>query len=71
MTGALLDSTESATFDNIFSDTPEGEAFRTLLFAGDLYKKHIKVVMPWLQNRGALECHIKPDPNLNEKTLVL
>ncbi|KAH8417166.1 hypothetical protein KR222_005489, partial [Zaprionus bogoriensis] len=55
MTCALLDQTESATFDNIFSETPEGEAFRTLLFSGERYKRHIKVVMPWLQNRGALE----------------
>lgn len=58
MTGCLLDSTAAATFDNIFADTPEGEAFRTLLFSGERYKKHIAVVMPWLQNRGALECPI-------------
>ncbi|XP_030374637.1 uncharacterized protein LOC115624181 [Scaptodrosophila lebanonensis] len=55
MSGVLLESTDAAKFDNLFTDTPEAEEFKTLLFSGETYRRHIKVVMPWLQNRGALQ----------------
>ncbi|XP_060648424.1 uncharacterized protein LOC132786054 [Drosophila nasuta] len=55
MTGANLEPTETATFENIFDDTTEGDAFRTLLFSGKQYKEHLKIVLPFLHNRGALQ----------------
>ncbi|EDV93518.1 uncharacterized protein LOC122322510 [Drosophila grimshawi] len=59
MAGCLLEPTEIARFDNLYAETPEGDQLRTLLFCSKVYKEHIKVVLPWLQNRGALQCRIK------------
>ncbi|XP_017855863.1 PREDICTED: uncharacterized protein LOC108608803 [Drosophila arizonae] len=55
MAASLLEETESASFDNLFSDSPEADAFRTLLYNGKTYKEHLKIVLPWLHNRGALQ----------------
>ncbi|XP_032593049.1 uncharacterized protein LOC6563131 [Drosophila grimshawi] len=61
LTGCALEPTETASFDNLFADTPEGDAFRTLLYSGKVYKEHVKVILPWLQNRGALQSRIRND----------
>ncbi|XP_017968720.1 uncharacterized protein LOC108660019 [Drosophila navojoa] len=55
MAGSALEATETASFDNLFSDTPEGDAFRTLLYSNNSFKEHLKLVLPWLCNRGALQ----------------
>ncbi|KAH8359884.1 hypothetical protein KR093_009300, partial [Drosophila rubida] len=55
MTGANLEPTDSASFENIFDDTQAGDDFRTLLFNGKQYREHLKIVLPWLHNRGALQ----------------
>ncbi|EDV93519.1 GH19357 [Drosophila grimshawi] len=61
LAGSALEPTETASFDNLFADTPEGDAFRTLLYSGKVYKEHVKVILPWLQNRGALQSRIRND----------
>ncbi|KAL7728374.1 hypothetical protein ACLKA6_007465 [Drosophila palustris] len=58
MTGCLLENAETASFDNLFVDTQAGDDFRTLLFNGKIYKEHLKAIMPWLHNRGALQLRI-------------
>ncbi|XP_068158049.1 uncharacterized protein [Drosophila tropicalis] len=56
MAGANLEDAAGADFDNLLAETPEGEKFRTQLYAGKQYKEHVKIVLPWLLNRGALHC---------------
>ncbi|XP_030571941.1 uncharacterized protein LOC115770689 isoform X1 [Drosophila novamexicana] len=59
MAGSLLEDTQTASFDNLFSNTPEAEEFRTLLYSGKIYKEHLKLVLPWLQNRGAFQTELR------------
>ncbi|XP_064535670.1 uncharacterized protein LOC135426495 isoform X2 [Drosophila montana] len=59
MAGSLLEDTQTASFDNLFSNTPEADEFRNLLYSGKIYKEHLKLVLPWLQNRGALQTELR------------
>ncbi|KAH8358984.1 hypothetical protein KR093_003632, partial [Drosophila rubida] len=55
MSGVLLDPTESASFDNLLSDSDEAANFKSMLYTNSRYRKHMKIVLPWLLNRGAFE----------------
>ncbi|KAH8283784.1 hypothetical protein KR054_001373 [Drosophila jambulina] len=49
----LLDPRNDAHFDQIMSDTDS--SFRNSIFTNPRFQKHIEVLLPWLQQRGALE----------------
>ncbi|KAH8359448.1 hypothetical protein KR093_006786 [Drosophila rubida] len=51
----LLDPTESATFENFFSDSESGSDFKNLMYSNKRYKHYIEQILPWLDNRGLLE----------------
>lgn len=49
----LLDPTDDADFDKIISN--EHSNFTNSIYTNPRYRRHMKVVLPWLQHRGALE----------------
>ncbi|XP_037817373.1 uncharacterized protein LOC119607501 [Lucilia sericata] len=53
MAGALLDPTELAGTDNLVSNTDAGIQFKIQLLSNPRYRQHMKLVLPWLYNRGA------------------
>ncbi|XP_060648425.1 uncharacterized protein LOC132786055 [Drosophila nasuta] len=55
MGAVLVDPTEKASFDNFLSDDGEGADFKSLLYSNARYRKHMKVILPWLLNRGVFE----------------
>ncbi|TDG48831.1 hypothetical protein AWZ03_004734 [Drosophila navojoa] len=55
MSTVLVDSTDTASFENFLSDSTEGADFKNLLYTNPRYLKHIQAVLPWLLNRGALQ----------------
>lgn len=55
MSTVLVDSTDTASFENFLSDSTEGADFKNLLYTNSRYLKHIQAVLPWLLNRGALQ----------------
>ncbi|KAH8359882.1 hypothetical protein KR093_009298 [Drosophila rubida] len=55
MSAVLVDPTESASFDNFLSDSDEGANFKTMLYSNSRYRKHMKIILPWLLNRGVFE----------------
>ncbi|KAL7728376.1 hypothetical protein ACLKA6_007467 [Drosophila palustris] len=55
MSAVLLDPTENASMDNFISDSAEGNKFKLMLYSNPRYQKHIKIILPWLLNRGVLE----------------
>ncbi|XP_016980500.1 uncharacterized protein LOC108045629 [Drosophila rhopaloa] len=52
MAYVLLDPTDGADLDKIIS--AEDSSFRDSLYTNPRYRKHMEVLMPWLQQRGAL-----------------
>ncbi|BFF89746.1 uncharacterized protein DMAD_08426 [Drosophila madeirensis] len=52
---ALLDPIEDGDvdFDQIVSE--EDNSFKKSIFTNPRYRKHVKVLLPWLQHRGAME----------------
>ncbi|KAH8359883.1 hypothetical protein KR093_009297 [Drosophila rubida] len=55
MSAVLVDPTESANFDTLLSDSDEGANFKSMLYSNSRYRKHMKIILPWLLNRGAFE----------------
>ncbi|XP_016952769.2 uncharacterized protein LOC122817743 [Drosophila biarmipes] len=55
MAAVLVDPTESASFENFISDSPEGVDFQMQMYNNPRYRKHIQVILPWLLNRGVLD----------------
>ncbi|KAH8311356.1 hypothetical protein KR044_005911, partial [Drosophila immigrans] len=55
MSAILVDPTENANFDNFLSDSAEGAAFKTLIYTNPRYQKHMKIILPWLLNRGVFD----------------
>ncbi|KAH8311364.1 hypothetical protein KR044_005921, partial [Drosophila immigrans] len=55
MSAVLVDPTESASFDNFLSDSDEGVNFKSMLYSNPRYQKHMKIILPWLLNRGVFE----------------
>ncbi|XP_017123771.1 uncharacterized protein LOC108143751 [Drosophila elegans] len=49
----LLDPTDGADFDKIIAK--ENSSFRNSLYTNPRYRRHMEVLMPWLQHQGALE----------------
>ncbi|KAH8358983.1 hypothetical protein KR093_003631 [Drosophila rubida] len=55
MSAILVDPTENASFDNFLSDSAEGVAFKTMIYSNPRYQKHMKIILPWLLNRGVFD----------------
>ncbi|XP_065366645.1 uncharacterized protein LOC135959601 [Calliphora vicina] len=53
MAGALLDPTEIAGTENLIANTDAGIQFKIQLYSNPRYRQHMKLVLPWLYNRGA------------------
>ncbi|XP_037723141.1 uncharacterized protein LOC119555649 [Drosophila subpulchrella] len=49
----LLDPTEEADFDKIIST--EDSSFTNAIYTNPRYRRHMEVLLPWLQHQGALE----------------
>jgi len=49
----LLDPTEEADFDKIIST--EDSSFSKSIYTNPRYRRHMEVLLPWLQHQGALE----------------
>ncbi|KAH8232345.1 hypothetical protein KR032_004444 [Drosophila birchii] len=49
----LLDPRDDAHFDQIMSS--EDSSFKNSIFTNPRYRRHMEVLLPWLQQRGALE----------------
>lgn len=56
MGAVLVDPSEEANLKNFFSDDEEAKNFKLLMYSNPRYEKHIEAILPWLYNRGALEC---------------
>ncbi|GBP07251.1 hypothetical protein EVAR_73476_1 [Eumeta japonica] len=56
MGSALCDPTVYINLDDLISNSKEGEKFMKLVYSNDRFIKHLKLLLPWLYNRGALEC---------------
>ncbi|XP_030384120.1 uncharacterized protein LOC115631500 [Scaptodrosophila lebanonensis] len=50
----LLDPNENASFDSFFEEGEEN-SFKKSVFTNQRYRRHMEAIVPWLQNRGALE----------------
>lgn len=53
LAGALLDPTEIAGTENLIANTEDGIQFKMQLYSNPRYRKHMKLILPWLYNRGA------------------
>ena len=56
MAGVLCDPTDTANIDNFVGDSNDGQKFRELLYSNTRFIQHLEVILPWLCNRGSLEC---------------
>uniref|UniRef100_W8BPP5 CHK kinase-like domain-containing protein n=2 Tax=Ceratitis capitata TaxID=7213 RepID=W8BPP5_CERCA len=55
MAAALLESNSDANMDGFVGESAAAQRFRTALYSNPRYLKHMEMVMPWLNNRGAFE----------------
>ncbi|XP_073819740.1 uncharacterized protein [Musca autumnalis] len=55
MSGVLCDPTDVASMENFIGTSEDGDKFKQLLYFNDRYLKHMEVILPWLNNRGALD----------------
>ncbi|XP_073819741.1 uncharacterized protein [Musca autumnalis] len=55
MAGVLCEPTETANIDNLTRESEEGEQFKNLMYFNERYLKHLDVIVPWLNNRGAFD----------------
>ncbi|XP_046806614.1 uncharacterized protein LOC111676006 isoform X2 [Lucilia cuprina] len=55
MGAVLCDPTNTANIDNFVGASEEGDTFKKILYSNERYVRHLKVVLPWLCYRGALE----------------
>ncbi|EDW98762.1 uncharacterized protein LOC6538528 [Drosophila yakuba] len=53
MAYVLLDPTDGADFDKVLGD--EDGTFKKSLYTNPRFRKHMEVLLPWLQQRGAME----------------
>ncbi|XP_068157249.1 uncharacterized protein [Drosophila tropicalis] len=52
----LLDADPNANFESFFEDDAERKSnFKKSIFTNPRYRKHMEILLPWLQYRGALE----------------
>ncbi|XP_013107735.2 uncharacterized protein LOC106087290 [Stomoxys calcitrans] len=56
MAAVLCDPTDKANLDNFISETDAGLAFKRQMYSNPRYRKHMEALLPWLLNRGLLEC---------------
>ncbi|KAM7360757.1 uncharacterized protein ACRADG_007524 [Cochliomyia hominivorax] len=55
MAAVLCDPTNTANLDNFVGASEDGDKFKELLYSNERYIKYLKVVLPWLNYRGALQ----------------
>ncbi|KAM7360758.1 uncharacterized protein ACRADG_007532 [Cochliomyia hominivorax] len=55
MAAVLCDPTDNANIDNFVGASEDGDKFKKLLYSNEKYIKYLKVVLPWLHYRGALQ----------------
>ncbi|XP_065366671.1 uncharacterized protein LOC135959614 [Calliphora vicina] len=52
MAAVLLDPSDKANLDNYFGSSDEAAQFQMQLYSNPRYRKHMKMVLPWLYYRG-------------------
>jgi len=53
MAYVLLDPVEGADVEKVLGDDDSG--FKKSLYENPRFQKHMEVLLPWLQHRGAME----------------
>ncbi|CAD6991954.1 unnamed protein product [Ceratitis capitata] len=56
MAAVLLDPTDKANLESLIGESEAGNDFKRQLYTNKRYQKHARVILPWLLNRGVLEC---------------
>ncbi|KAI9579894.1 hypothetical protein GQX74_000682 [Glossina fuscipes] len=51
----LCEPSEKASLDSLVGLTDNSQEFKNLLYSNELFLKHLKLILPWLLYRGALE----------------
>uniref|UniRef100_A0A1B0G5F6 CHK kinase-like domain-containing protein n=1 Tax=Glossina morsitans morsitans TaxID=37546 RepID=A0A1B0G5F6_GLOMM len=51
----LCEPSEKASLDSLVGRTDNSQEFKNLLYSNELFLKHLKLILPWLLYRGALE----------------
>ncbi|XP_053956460.1 uncharacterized protein LOC128862072 [Anastrepha ludens] len=55
MPAALLESNSDATIDGFAGETEAGARFKNALYTNPSFRKHMEIVVPFMNNRGAFE----------------
>ncbi|XP_054725339.1 uncharacterized protein LOC129235496 [Anastrepha obliqua] len=55
MAAALLESNSDANMDSFLGDTDAGVRFRNALYTNPSYRKHMEILVPFMNNRGVFE----------------
>ncbi|XP_053959785.1 uncharacterized protein LOC128864241 [Anastrepha ludens] len=55
MAAALLESNSDATIDSFFGDSDAGVRFKNALYTNPRYRKHMEILVPFMNNRGVFE----------------
>ncbi|XP_054732512.1 uncharacterized protein LOC129240618 [Anastrepha obliqua] len=55
MPAALLESNSDATIDGFVGETEAGARFRNALYTNPSFRKHMEIVVPFMNNRGVFE----------------
>ncbi|XP_061387862.1 uncharacterized protein LOC133322927 [Musca vetustissima] len=56
MAPVLCEPSDNANLDNFISETDDGLAFKRQMYSNARYRKHMEAILPWLLNRGLLDC---------------
>uniref|UniRef100_A0A1I8PK60 CHK kinase-like domain-containing protein n=1 Tax=Stomoxys calcitrans TaxID=35570 RepID=A0A1I8PK60_STOCA len=56
MAAALCDPCNNADLSNILSESENATIFRRQMYSNPRYRKHMEAILPWLLNRGLLDC---------------
>lgn len=55
MAGVLCEPTDLANIDHLTGESAAAEEFKNLMFSNERFVKHLSVIVPWLNARGAFE----------------
>ncbi|XP_013107731.2 uncharacterized protein LOC106087286 [Stomoxys calcitrans] len=55
MAAALCEPTELANLDLLMGESEDSEKFKDHMFLNEIYLKHLKLIIPWLNSRGGLD----------------
>ncbi|XP_017488159.1 PREDICTED: uncharacterized protein LOC108376452 isoform X2 [Rhagoletis zephyria] len=56
MGAVLLDPTDKANIVDIVGESEAGDEFKKQMYTNARFRRHAEAVLPWLFNRGVLEC---------------